>query len=100
MDYETFINTQLPNEVRLNKVASTLDEKLGKIENIIKKPLPQELKDFYTYCDGLNWHYEAKRERFNGILPADRQDLPSLEIMFDDFKIQPELTITEWSDED
>lgn len=60
-----------------------LEEKTSIIENLIKKPFPQELVDFYAFSDGLEIEMKvSKNKKYN----LGGQNIPTLAYMFDDFK--------------
>lgn len=103
MNYKQFQTQKLKESIQIDPQDSILTPTLiEKIERIINKPIPQELMDFYCFCDGLEWEntFEYTNVQAGMGIPSKREKLASLATMFDNYRTQPDLEFENWDDEE
>lgn len=81
-NYQEFVHQIAKLNINLEFKPPQKKLPLKKIESIIQKPLPQELFDFYSFCDGFEGIWQSQNQ---SLIVAD-EHIPSLEEMFGDYK--------------
>ncbi|MEN9302048.1 MAG: hypothetical protein RL264_477 [Bacteroidota bacterium] len=74
MDYTNFIAKHTSAKIKLHRPKKMIE--IERIEALIEKKLPQEIIDFYSFSDGLEWETQN----------AFEEKIPSIDKLFGNYK--------------